>query len=477
MIAFFRIAFDLLLLWWLVSFILGKWGPRWYKQRRQLKMMAKNLKHRRVWDRDLIDEETDALLAELQQQAKALAKGPRTAFLVADSAALDEGKSKKNQKVPQKKPLVSEAEAFILNATERLGDTGEKAPSKWDALGLVREWTEVLVVVFGVVMGARALFLQPFKIPTGSMQPTLYGIHFQAVPPDEELKPGKLKRLVDYCNDSYRYVDAVSDVGGSLKGAAENNGFIFWPSLETRYGVEGQQFPGKPLNVLSYINDYQARYYPDNTGGSSMRHLPSHVPANHVLARGRLSLGDHLFVDRVTLHFSEPKRGDIIVFNTRGIKHNGSTLGGYFYIKRLVGLPNEKLQIREDGKLYVQEAGADDFRLVDGSDHVAFERMYSGKGGYCGYTQQGGHLFSNNGVITLGEDEYCLMGDNSANSMDSRYWGVVPRKNIVGKACFVYWPFSERWGPVDSIDPPDTPTTQCGRALEPLLPDAESIPQ
>ena len=56
------------------------------------------------------------------------------------------------------------------------------------------------------------------------------------------------------------------------------------------------------------------------------------------------------------------------------------------------------------------------------------------------------------------EDEYLMLGDNSAFSMDSRYFGCVPRKNLIGRAWFVFYPFSRRLGAVDRCDPLDVPT-------------------
>ncbi|MFT5127705.1 MAG: signal peptidase I [Rhodothermales bacterium] len=464
MIALARIIFDILLLWWAGSYLWnGPLASRARKQRRQLKLMAKNLKHRRLWDRDLLDDETEVLLAKMQEDAIALSKAGSSAFEIANAAEAEGDDGGKKNKAKLRQPLVSEAEAFINNTSDQLSGTGAQ-PKKLSVIATIREWTEVVVVVFGVVMGARALYLQPFKIPTGSMQPTLYGIHFDSVAPTEELKPSLPKRVLDYCNDSYRYVDAVSENGGSFLGASESKNIfqhrIFWPYVDLQFGYEKFRMPGQPVNVGTYVSEYRDRYYPESNSQD--------LAPGQVIARGHLNLGDHLFVDRVTLHFKEPKRGDIIVFNTTGISYNGRPLGGHFYIKRLVGLPGEKLSIR-NGKLFVKGPDDADFRVVDGKDHAAFDRMYSGNGGYCGYTNEGQHLFAEDGVISLGDDEYCMMGDNSANSADSRYWGVVPRKNIVGRALFIYWPFSERWGFVDSIDPKDMPTTQCGRAAESLL--------
>ena len=56
------------------------------------------------------------------------------------------------------------------------------------------------------------------------------------------------------------------------------------------------------------------------------------------------------------------------------------------------------------------------------------------------------------------KDSYFMMGDNSKNSLDSRFWGTVPRKNIVGKALFIFWPISRRWGLTDRAEAIQRPT-------------------
>ena len=58
-------------------------------------------------------------------------------------------------------------------------------------------------------------------------------------------------------------------------------------------------------------------------------------------------------------------------------------------------------------------------------------------------------LTSPEDVYVVPGKDYWAMGDNSANSFDSRGWGSVPKENLVGRGAFVYWPFSKRWGPID----------------------------
>ena len=294
-------------------------------------------------------------------------------------------------------------------------------------------------------MGARALFLQPFKIPTGSMQPTLFGIHF---PDEKEIEvPNVFKRIYDYANYSIRYTDVVIEENGYYKGIERKNPFYFFPYCNVKIGNKTYKIPGEPGNVKKWLAYYRKAYYDID----DFRYFSK----GQVLLRGKHILGDHLFVDRVRFNFTEPERGDLTVFVTDGIRDAmGKSLRGRYYIKRLVGLPGDTLRIT-DRKLYVKKKGADDFRVIDETIRPAFGRLYSFKGGYKGYSHSpySQFLVDETDTYTLGDDEYFLLGDNSENSQDSRYWGIVPRKNIVGRANIVYWPFSRRWGFTDQAEP------------------------
>ena len=129
-----------------------------------------------------------------------------------------------------------------------------------------------------------------------------------------------------------------------------------------------------------------------------------------------LSDGDNLLVDKITYRFSEPKRFDIIVFP---FQYDTDT----YYIKRIIGMPGETVQIDYDGNIY-----------INGS---LLEESY------------GREVIQNPGraaePITLGEDEYFVMGDNRNNSSDSRdpSVGNIHRKDIIGRAWVRLWPFSK----------------------------------
>jgi signal peptidase I len=209
-------------------------------------------------------------------------------------------------------------------------------------------------------------------------------------------------------------------------------------------------------NVMQYvpqISEFRRSYQP----GKSL-----YFAEGTVLASGWLELGDHLFVNRTRYCFAEPQRGDVTVFLTDGIRdEEGRALGGRYYIKRLVGLPGDKIRIRNH-KLYLCPAGQADF--VEATDGIGpgFSRVTSLRGGYRGYCHFPStpphncpFLTTDDDVFTVPPGRYFMLGDNSENSKDSRFWGTVPRTNLIGRAAFTWWPFSRRWGFVDVAEPAD----------------------
>lgn len=128
-----------------------------------------------------------------------------------------------------------------------------------------------------------------------------------------------------------------------------------------------------------------------------------------------LSHGDNLIVDKLSYRFRDPERFDIIVFPFR---YAAKT----YYIKRIIGLPGETVQI-QDGDIYI--------------DGEILNESY------------GREVMKNAGLaadpITLGEDEYFVLGDNRNDSTDSRdpSVGVIHRDEIIGRAWVRIWPLSE----------------------------------
>ena len=125
---------------------------------------------------------------------------------------------------------------------------------------------------------------------------------------------------------------------------------------------------------------------------------------------------DHIFVGRVGYLFSTPRRGDLVAFRTTGIP---GIKGDTMFVKRLVGLPGERIEIR-DGRLFANE------RLLDERDGIPAIRYSAAQ----------------NGVYRVADDGFFVLGDNSAQSFDSRYWGSVPRGNLHGRVARIYYPWS-----------------------------------
>jgi len=429
------VIFDLLLFYLLCGhMVIRKFYPRKLQVKALLKDYEKHLRHLLRRDRDVLSQEhrgrIETAVAEIRQ--------------VRATAAFEE------------------AEACLDSFRD---------PSRLDlpvrSAAWVKEYLEVFVVALALAFGVRGLFLQPFKIPTGSMQPTLFGIHFRQS--EAPIRKNPVKRLVEYLHYSRRYVDVTVKRAGYLEDAKAAFLHVpFVPATIVTIGGVKYRLPGDPKTVGrhlcpeigGHVHAWEEAAKRRRRGFRMPTPPPVFYNEGHVLARGCLELGDHLFVDRTYLNFTEPRRGDITVFLTDGIRdRRGQTLGGRYYIKRLVALPGDEIAIR-DRKLYVKAPGASDFRLADNSDAPGFERIYSLRGGYRGYCHdpRSQFLYADQETFRLKRDQYFMLGDNSENSKDSRFWGSVPRENLVGRALFVWWPFSRRWGVTDRVEPLDFPS-------------------
>ena len=112
--------------------------------------------------------------------------------------------------------------------------------------------------------------------------------------------------------------------------------------------------------------------------------------------------------------FAQPKRGDVIVFIYPEDRKKD-------FIKRLIGLPGETIEITE-GIIYVNGRPL--------AEPLFSQRYYYNRGDFAKEGES----------IVVPPDSFFVLGDNSASSKDSRYWGFVPRKNLLGKALVIYWP-------------------------------------
>lgn len=150
------------------------------------------------------------------------------------------------------------------------------------------------------------------------------------------------------------------------------------------------------------------------------------VPTGSML--DTIQLNDRVIGFRLSYVFGEPKHGDIVIFKAPQAALDAAgrkeKYGDVFYIKRLIALPGDTIEVK-DNLIYLNGSTEplDEPYLTDSRIH--------------------GGMVANYGPYTVPEGEYFFMGDNRIGSSDSRVWGTVSKKDILAKALFTYWPFSD----------------------------------
>ncbi|QYY35150.1 signal peptidase I [Ruficoccus sp. ZRK36] len=356
---------------------------------------------------------------------------------------------------------------------------------------------EMILVAAILAIGVRSFFLQPFKIPTNSMYPTYAGMIGEVYPLGEGApsKPEELFRLAAYGASHYvsnapatgrveipLFTDRTPNNYG-LSGqiafeVVKGRKFVLLPTQLRRYtfAVDGRPFHvDVPLDFN--LDDVVAEaFFPGEKTLSDLYHDLSQenvqrlksglqtILSDHSVQLGEPALdfdiltGDMLFVDRFSYNFFEPEVGDPFVFRTNhieGLQAADGTPDDKYYIKRLVGLPGDTLEVRPP-MLYRNN------EPITGAD--AFEKNFKQEDEYPGYTYMG--WLDEGTVEKIPPGYFFAMGDNSPYSYDSRGWGsnqratpyayehkkqgqpinFVPEDDVVGKAVFIFYPFTHRWG-------------------------------
>jgi signal peptidase I len=357
----------------------------------------------------------------------------------------------------------------------------EEAANKWlkpYPNAAWRENIEVLLVALAVAMAIRTFFLQPFKIPTGSMQPTLYGVNSE---PDFS----RLASEVDYFNrngltlndpeqarlqaETARLENIQKNIvipTGWERVKAWLHGDSYVHFVAPTDGKIDTIFPPKKFLIFDLWQSFtfagvtHTIWFPPDFGESDLYHRAGLFPGRTFhqgedVIKMRASAGDHLFVDRLTYNFRKPERGEIIVFETSGIE---GLPQDQFYIKRMVVKPGEHVSIGDDRHLVIDgqrlDASTPHFENVYGFNPSTPPRESQYSGHVNGTVDREFNLYPNlaplfpdaQTVFNNDSDSYMVMGDNTCNSSDSRTWGTLPAKNVIGKSFFVYWPITSRFG-------------------------------
>ena len=360
------------------------------------------------------------------------------------------------------------------------------------------ENVEFFLVASIVILGLRAYFLQPFKIPTNSMWPSYYGMTSEVFQPGQE--PGTLGRVARLLTLGASNFTLTAPADGEVLIPVFRNGMVAYTEragrsmlvfpttlreytfsvgaemvritvpadwAQSEFGFDdavektffagrrsalyrtlqtaatkGQQIESSTMQVRSGTQSGEARVYWLPVG--------KNVRQGDKLLSFDILTGDLLFVDRLTYNFISPKVGSGFVFKTGNIENLKAEEGDKYFVKRLVGVPGDVLEIKAP-VLYRNG------KPIEGAS--AFGKNARREGKYPGYTNNTGSstpgggmqasdgLMPPGGTVTVPDHSYFALGDNSPRSKDSRYWGFVPDKDVVGRPLFIYYPVTSRWGP------------------------------
>ncbi|MBE6383498.1 MAG: hypothetical protein E7049_10890 [Lentisphaerae bacterium] len=252
----------------------------------------------------------------------------------------------------------------------------EKPAKTWQDYG--REWLDTLVVAISVAMCFRAYFYEPFNIPTGSMQETLWGHHTKANVEKTKWDAVPLSWL-KWIWTGEHVVEYKAPASGMVRVQPRGDGYA---NVSVGTSRKAYKLPTDACAAIA------GRY----------------MQKGETIWKGAVCSGDFIFINHWIWNFRKPRNGDVMVFATNGIE---GLQQGTHYIKRMKATPGETYRI----------------------EHPATD----GRGGVREDLPK---------VVTMGEDEYFACGDNFNNSFDSRYWGSVPGRNLRGVGSVVFWPFN-----------------------------------
>jgi signal peptidase I len=340
------------------------------------------------------------------------------------------------------------------------------------------ENVEFFLVAAIVILGVRTYVVQPFKIPTNSMWPTYYGMTAENFRPGDSA-PGYVAQAFRLAAFGAQRRTAVASQSGEVSAdfVSAGNSLVMaytvkrgrnWFVLPTQVREYTFYVDGEPATVTVPMDFHDfdrvvlETFFGDRKGLSAhLRQLERNggkivqttvtlnaqgakvqayrlplgrtVSAGEPIVRFDILTGDQLFADRMSYNFVRPTVGQGFVFRTGQIPGIGQE---QYYIKRLVGTPGDKLEIR-DFTLYRNG------QPITGAE--AFKKNAKQEDNYVGYRNY--RDLAEGLSMTVPPESFLALGDNSGNSEDGRSWGFIPAKEAVGRPLFIYYPFTKRWGP------------------------------
>lgn len=360
-----------------------------------------------------------------------------------------------------KKQLRDKADASELKLSiEHLEEVLRKTGGSFYPKKSLVEYVEFFLVAAIVILGIRAYFVQPFKIPTNSMWPSYNGMTADIFRSSEE-EPGTAMQGVRFISQLAKPVRVDAPASGTVKiilphREVQGRKWFVIPAklreVELRVGNTPVRFTvPADFNIDQLLSDV---FFPDLDGWPSRSDPRVHQVAgrgyvidtdvraktgDRILAFDILT-GDQLFVDRISYHFVKPSVGDGFVFRTKSLtrlhaRMPPGTPKDQYYIKRLVGVPGDELEIKEPVLYRNGEP-------IEGAE--AFGKNARREDNFPGYRNE--EDMERGDIIRVPEDHYFALGDNSASSLDGRYWGAIPAEDVVGRPLFIYYPFTSHWG-------------------------------